>query len=90
MTITLKREAVCAQCGAKLEAGQEARWYRNGAVYGLACHPQITKPRASKRAVIRRDRGEVAQAATPAAKYAGGFSAAQLKKIQALIAAGLI
>jgi hypothetical protein len=41
MKITLKRDDVCAECGAVLKTGQEARWYRNGKVYGLTCHPQI-------------------------------------------------
>jgi len=39
MIITLKREGACADCGAVLAAGTSARWYRNGKVYGLTCHP---------------------------------------------------
>lgn len=38
MTITLNRPATCRECGAHLEPGTRASWYRNGAVYGLNCH----------------------------------------------------
>lgn len=38
MIITLKRDAECKQCGAKLKTGTRARWYRNGDVYGFDCH----------------------------------------------------
>ena len=38
MTITLKHEATCADCGAVLPAGSKARWFRDGSVYGNACH----------------------------------------------------
>lgn len=44
MLITLKREAVCEDCGSDIPAGSKARWYRNGKVYGLTCHEQI-KPK---------------------------------------------
>lgn len=47
MEITLKREATCAECGATLPPGTRARWYRNGAVYGLSCHEQA--PRGARR-----------------------------------------
>jgi hypothetical protein len=43
MTITLKRAATCAQCGAALPVGARASWYRNGAVYGLTCHARDWK-----------------------------------------------
>lgn len=38
MTITLKHEAQCRDCGAVLPAGTKARWFRNGDIYGNACH----------------------------------------------------
>ena len=38
MFITLKHEARCADCGAPLPAGTRARWFRDGSVYGDACH----------------------------------------------------
>jgi hypothetical protein len=38
--ITLRRPDTCADCGAALPIGARARWYRNGAVYGLDCHEQ--------------------------------------------------
>jgi hypothetical protein len=38
MIITLKRAGTCRQCGADLKPGSRAKWYRNGAVYGLDCH----------------------------------------------------
>ena len=43
MTITLKHEAQCRDCGAVLPVGTKARWFRNGDIYGNACHRwQIT------------------------------------------------
>lgn len=36
--ITLKYDARCRQCGAGLRAGEKARWYGRGRVYGLRCH----------------------------------------------------
>ena len=36
--ITLKHDAVCADCGTALPAGTKARWFRNGDVYGSDCH----------------------------------------------------
>ena len=44
MTITLKREGTCADCGAKLNAGTRARWYRDGRTYGFDCHQQAARP----------------------------------------------
>jgi hypothetical protein len=38
MMITLKHDAVCAECGGPIPAGAKARWYRNGDVYGSGCH----------------------------------------------------
>jgi len=35
MTITLKREGTCAECGATLPAGTRAKWYRDGSLYCL-------------------------------------------------------
>lgn len=49
MIITLTRDGTCADCGAHLPAGTTAKWYRNGSVYGLTCHP--------KRARTARSRG---------------------------------
>ena len=37
-TITLKRKGRCHDCGAILQPGTRARWYRSGAVFGLTCH----------------------------------------------------
>jgi len=42
--ITLKRPAVCKQCGTALPAGTRAKWYRNGDVYGLDCHTRTNGP----------------------------------------------
>ncbi len=36
--ITLKHDALCSDCGAALPAGSKARWFRDGSVYGDACH----------------------------------------------------
>jgi hypothetical protein len=47
MMITLRRPAVCADCGANIKAGTRARWYRNGKVYGTTCHEQKPKRRAA-------------------------------------------
>ena len=49
LTITLRRPATCRQCGAHLPAGSRARWYKNGAVYGLHCHERshTERPRHS-------------------------------------------
>jgi hypothetical protein len=39
MMTTLDSTKICAQCGATLAAGAVVRGpYRNGAVYGTACH----------------------------------------------------
>ena len=43
MTITLKREAQCKECGAAIQAGARANWYRNGDVYGYDCHARTAK-----------------------------------------------
>lgn len=37
-TLTLKREAECADCGATLPAGTRARYYNPRHIYGLDCH----------------------------------------------------
>ena len=58
MIITLQRDGTCADCGASLPAGTRARWYRNGAVYGLDCHEaSATRPARTRSARrTRRDR----------------------------------
>jgi hypothetical protein len=44
MRITLGSDAKCAECGAELKAGAEVNGgYRNGAVYGITCHPYRRK-----------------------------------------------
>lgn len=55
MVITLRRAGKCAECGAALPAGVRARWYRNGAVYGLDCH-EAARPRRERSAYERGDR----------------------------------
>lgn len=45
MMITLQRAAACRECGATLEPGTRANWYRNGAVYGLECHARRSRGR---------------------------------------------
>jgi len=37
-TITLRRPATCAECGADLPAGTQARYYNAHHIYGLDCH----------------------------------------------------
>jgi hypothetical protein len=51
MRITLKHDAVCAECGGPIPAGAKARWYRNGDVYGFGCHrwEVVLSPRQQKR-----------------------------------------
>jgi len=50
-TISLRRAAKCADCGADLPVGTRAKWYRNGAVYGLTCHERPANlPRRAARA----------------------------------------
>lgn len=57
--ITLKRDDVCADCGAALPAGVQARWYRNGKVYGLTCHEQQpSRGRAARRERTAYERGD--------------------------------
>jgi len=41
--VNLKREAICADCGATLPTGTRARWYPGGKVYGLKCHADLAK-----------------------------------------------
>ena len=41
MVITLKRDAICFECGAGIAKGQPARWYPKGRIYGLTCHEKI-------------------------------------------------
>lgn len=35
--ITLKYPTKCAECGAVLQAGEQAKFYATG-IYGIACH----------------------------------------------------
>lgn len=39
--ITLKYPTKCAECGAVLQAGEQAKFYSK-AIYGLACHSRQT------------------------------------------------
>ncbi len=39
-TITLRYDATCLDCGTKLAAGERARYYGRGRVYGTECHEQ--------------------------------------------------
>jgi hypothetical protein len=49
MRITLGSDAKCAECGAELKAGAEVNGgYRNGAVYGLTCHPYRSKGKSKR------------------------------------------
>jgi len=61
-TITLKYEAVCADCGAKLPVGATARWYGRGRIYGVGCHekPEDTAkaPRRARRDLTAYERGD--------------------------------
>ena len=41
--ITLKKEAVCADCGADLEVGTVAKYYGPSNIYGLECHDTPAK-----------------------------------------------
>lgn len=67
MIITLKHEATCRDCGAKLPAGTRARWYRSGAVYGLDCHERTdTQP--------RRRRGRRAQPPPAGSRYYDSYA----------------
>ncbi len=43
--ITLRYAAVCADCGAKLEKGDRARYYGRGRVYGVDCHESAPRGR---------------------------------------------
>ncbi len=45
--ITLKYEAVCADCGAELPAGIQARWYGRGRIYGRGCHSEQPQTEAA-------------------------------------------
>lgn len=69
MTITLKHEAQCRDCGAVLPAGTKARWFRNGDIYGNACHRwQVTDLSEARRARLL----EAVQAVLGAVRRAGG------------------
>ena len=50
MRIRIDSEAKCGECGAMLPAGTEVNGgYRNGAVYGLTCHPYRSKSKRTTR-----------------------------------------
>ncbi len=60
-TITLKYDATCKDCGTEIAAGETARWYGRGRVYGTTCHEQ--KPQrqtAAQRARADIGRGTLA------------------------------
>ena len=38
--LTLKRDAICTDCGAELPAGTVAMYYGPKNIYGLTCHPR--------------------------------------------------
>jgi len=40
-TITLKFAGKCRDCGTILTAGEKARWYGRGVVYGIGCHAKL-------------------------------------------------
>jgi hypothetical protein len=44
MVIRLKRPATCGECGARIQPGTLAKWYRSGAVFGLFCHGEVVIP----------------------------------------------
>ena len=46
-TITLRYPATCADCGAELKAGDRAKWYGRGRIYGLTCHTGSAPARTS-------------------------------------------
>jgi len=48
-TITLRYDATCRDCGARLPAGTRARYYKRGFIYGLDCHPRPQKRRKNWR-----------------------------------------
>ncbi len=47
-TITLKYDATCLDCGTKLAAGERARYYGRGRVYGTECHEQKPQRQAAR------------------------------------------
>jgi DnaJ-class molecular chaperone len=52
--IELRWPATCRDCGAALMAGDRARYYGRGRVYGLDCHEQKDRPERKRR---RRENG---------------------------------
>jgi hypothetical protein len=40
-TITLKFPGTCRDCGTRLAAGDPARWYGRGRIYGIGCHARL-------------------------------------------------
>src|SRR4051812_43756016 len=54
MTITLKHDTQCRDCGATLPAGSRARWFRNGDVYGNECHRWQIKISPEQQAALYR------------------------------------
>jgi hypothetical protein len=56
MVIKLRRIARCHQCGAIIQPGTLAKWYRSGAVFGLFCHgPQVIPADERTRATGERE-----------------------------------
>jgi hypothetical protein len=56
MVIKLRKPATCHDCGARIEAGTLAKWYRTGAVFGLFCHgPQVIPADERTRATGERE-----------------------------------
>jgi hypothetical protein len=55
-TLTLKKPATCADCGAALPAGTKARYYNASHIYGLTCHEQKPRNRPARRFANRGHR----------------------------------
>jgi hypothetical protein len=69
MTITLKREAKCHECGARLAPGTRASWHPNGAVYGLTCHAR--RPRSGEPLGLKLSRLDPTGFYTPDGRLVG-------------------
>ena len=54
--ITLKYAGTCADCGAELPVGSQARYYGRGRVYGTECHPDRSGGRNGRTAYESGDR----------------------------------
>ncbi len=62
-TITLKYDATCRDCGTQLYAGERARYYGRGRVYGVECHEQRPHRRTGRTGMAQAERAERAEAA---------------------------